>query len=78
MTHTTIRIARPIRTSQGALIRTEVLGEWFVRPEEWPNSGKMPYIRQQLVNAQAEEPGLDWHLETRGTDVSWHRQEAAR
>lgn len=72
---TTMRIARQIRTAQGAIIRTEVGGEFYVRPEEYPNSPKMDLVRRTLAGYLEEEPGLDWHLESRGTERSWHREE---
>jgi hypothetical protein len=62
---TNVRIARRIRTIEGALIRVEVLGEFFHPPMP------LDYIRRQLALAQAEEPHAGWTLETRGTERGW-------
>ena len=67
-----IRIARKVRTAQGAIIKTEVAGSWIVRPEEYPKSPKMDYIRRELAAIQSEEPNLGWTLETKGTETLWH------
>ena len=64
---TTLRIAR---RRQG--LKPEVLGEWIVRPDEYPESPKVAYIQRCLAEAQTEEPDAGWTLETRGTEVSWH------
>lgn len=70
---TTVRISRPIKTAQGAIIRTKVYAEWFVSPDEWPNSSKAKHIISSLEFVAGAEPDLDWHLETRGTDKPWGR-----
>ena len=72
MTQTTVRIARKVRTEQGAIIKTEVLGEWFVSPDQYPRSDRMSYIRKTLAEARQEEPNLGWTLESRGSHFSWH------
>jgi hypothetical protein len=77
MTMTTMRIVRQIRTEQGAIIRTEVGGEFYVRPEDYPTSPIMDRVRSTLAAYQEEEPGRDWHLESRGTERSWHREQDA-
>jgi hypothetical protein len=75
MYQTTIRVARPIRTNAGALIKMEVAGEWFVRTEEWPKSGKADQVRRVLADCQSEEPNVGWCLQSRGTETSWHTME---
>lgn len=67
-----IRIARKVRTSQGVIIKTEVAGSWIVRPEEYPKSPKMDYIRRELSAILEEEPNLGWTLETKGDETLWH------
>lgn len=69
---TTVRIARHIRTTHGAIIRTEILGEWIVKPEEWPNSNKAKHVQSSFLAATEEEPNMGWTLEIRGTQKGWH------
>ena len=70
---TNIRIVRHIRLAQGVILSTEELGSWIVNPAEYPHSSKMDYIRQTLAECQREEPNAGWELETRGTDLGWHK-----
>ena len=71
---TNIRIARKIKTTEGALIRTEVLGGWIVGAKEWPKSPKAVEIRRILNVVKTEEPKAGWTLEFRGTERSWHEE----
>ena len=64
-----LRIARHIRTESGVLIRTEVGGEWVVKPGD---AKTISHVKQTLAEVQAEEPRLGWQLETRGTNSTWH------
>jgi hypothetical protein len=66
---TNVRIARKLATLEGAVIRWEVLGEFFSPPFS------LDYIRRQLAEAQAEEPYAGWELQTRGTGRAWHKWE---
>lgn len=61
-----VRIARQIRTDQGAIIKTEVAGSWCVPP--FP----MDFIKRELTALQTEEPNAGWKLQARGTDSPWH------
>ena len=45
-------------------------GRWIVRPE---NRAMVAYINSELKSYQAEEPAVDWHLQTCGTVVGYHR-----
>jgi hypothetical protein len=47
-------------------------GEYYVDPA---GKGGFPIskIREYLADAQSEEPGAGWHLETRGECSAWHR-----
>lgn len=47
-------------------------GEWFVDPDD---SKLLAKIHTDASKARAEEPDMDWHLETRGTHKGWHRWE---
>lgn len=49
-------------------------GEWFVDPSK-SGQNLLARIHTDLSRARAEEPGADWHLETRGTHKGWHRWE---
>lgn len=64
-----VRIARKIRTEQGAVIRVELLGSWFVRPE---SARLMSIIREQLAGAREMEPEAEWTLQARGEQRDWH------
>lgn len=72
MTQTNVRVARPIRTAQGALIRTEVLGEMFCNPHTEQGNRNLAKLRSDLEYAQAEEPEAGWRLEARGIMTNWH------
>lgn len=43
---------------------------WCVRPSQADTM--MPRIWNELDAIRAEEPGMDWQVETRGTDADWH------
>lgn len=45
-------------------------GEWYL---DYDDKKMLAYIKKDLAAARAEEPDRDWHLETRGTHVGWHR-----
>ena len=55
----------------GTQISHEVGGEYVVRAD-------VPTDMLRVVNDlrayQAEEPIVDWHLEFRGTETTWHRE----
>lgn len=53
--------------------RHEQGGEWFVTPEEWPNSAKALNIKKTLAECQSIEPTAGWHLQTRGSITEWQR-----
>jgi hypothetical protein len=50
--------------------RGENGGEWFAQPHE---TAKIEHAKKVTAEMAADEPELDWHLETRGTQSSWHR-----
>ena len=68
-----IRLARQIRTPEGAIIRTEVGGAWIIPPDSPDFRKRLDYVKLQLQFARDEEPELDWHIETCGTERPWHR-----
>ena len=47
-------------------------GEWYVSPEEWPNSPKADYIHKVLSECQVDEPDANNRLQTRGLSMGWH------
>ena len=69
------RAAKTEKTAQGVpnvRIRgngAEVAGSWIVEPG---NKAKLDRIKKELAEIQAEEPNMNWHLETRGTHADWH------
>ncbi len=65
-----VRIARRIRTAQGALIRVEVGGGWIV--SEGDPLGLIPRAESDLIEFQSEEPDAGWQLEFRGSERDWH------
>ncbi len=50
-------------------------GEWFVDPNEWPDSPKARNIIKTYLECAEGEPNRDWHLEFRGTQTGWHRSD---
>lgn len=67
---TNARIVRHVRTPQGALIKTEIGGEFFVPPFT------EAYLRKELQGFQGDEPNAEWILETRGTESNWREWKA--
>lgn len=50
--------------------RGENGGEWFCGPEE---QSKLAYVKSLCAQMEKEEPQMGWRVETRGTQVGWHR-----
>lgn len=65
-----VRIVRKIReTPSSPVYRVELLGSWFVKPE---NTRLMSIIREQLAGAREMEPEAEWTLQARGEERGWH------
>lgn len=45
-------------------------GRWMINPAD---TARLAYIDALLVDLRREEPLADWHLETQGTAIGWHR-----
>ena len=76
---TNVRLVRHVRTKPGGpIIKHETAFEQYVEPGDWPNSQKAQSILKALSEARADEPAALWHIEFRGTEVSWHDDEQGR
>ena len=45
-------------------------GRWRVQPD---NTSLIVYINRELKAYRAEEPTANWHLQTCGTHIGYHR-----
>lgn len=72
-----VRIVNHVRAQSGAILKTELLGQWFVDVAKWPDSPIARYILGELRCAKEQEPHMGWRLETRGTHAGWHEMTSA-
>jgi hypothetical protein len=56
-------------------IAQDIQGAWYVDPSGPQRAERIEYARKLLAEARQLEPGIDWHLETRGESGAWHRME---
>lgn len=48
-------------------------GEYYIPPN---NPQAMSRAYKDLADYRTEEPKVDWHIETRGYGLPWHRMKA--